>query len=208
VAGFVPFARWWVGLGAAIQAAMLWQEPIGLLTAAGLGALTAAAWRALGAGGRSLLACASLGGAGMLLGGLLDTGRGDHLHVSAHWPPGYGFGLMLLGCTAGCWLVGACKRSKPPLLGLGPTLAGLLGMLTGMQAAALALPPATPGWLRHLAMLAGMLAGTALAQHAAMRVNRAVASRSGRRHGAHGGVSLGTLSPVTRDRACPGPPCR
>lgn len=179
MSGSGPFARWWVGLGVAAQVALLWQWPAPVVwgVAAALGGLAAAAWRTLGAAGRSLLACASLGGAGMLVGSLLD-GRGHHLHATVQWPPGYSLGLMFLGCTTGCWLVGACKHSRQPLLGTGPTVAGLAGMLVGMQAAALATPAVAPEWSRHLAMLAGMLAGTALAQHAVLRVH--VAARQAR----------------------------
>jgi hypothetical protein len=127
-----------------------------------------------------LVASASLGGAGMLLGGLLDVaGAGPHVHGLTHWPPGFASGLMLLGCGAGCVLAGACRRGSVLPLGPAATLAGFAGMLVGMEAARAALTTTletVPHGALHLGMLAGMLAGMAGGQRAVALATRAVAT--------------------------------
>jgi hypothetical protein len=171
---------WCVGLGAALQGALLWPraDGVGLLLAAVLGLGSFVAWRAGGPQRRLLVASASLGGAGMLLGGLLDAaGAGPHVHGVAHWPPGFASGLMLLGCGAGCVLAGGCRRGSVIPLGPAAILSGFAGMLVGMEAARAALTTtlgAVPHGVSHLGMLAGMLAGMAGGPRAVALTSRAV----------------------------------
>lgn len=156
-----------VAVGAAVQLVAL--SPWGL-PALAAGAVLAGAvfwlWERAGLRGRLVLSCAGLGGAGMLAGSALDTlaaGGDPHGH---HATLGFAWVLMLVACSAGCWLACASRHPEEPPPGTARLAATLTGMLAGMLAASAATRAVAPGLgpaALHGLMLTGMVAGQELA---------------------------------------------